>query len=294
MVSGSLNGQIQIWDVHKGQKSVGPFKDGHREWVSSVSFSPDGTQIVSGSGDGTLRIWDAQTGTCAVGPLLGHSDHVWSVAFSPNGQMVVSGSMDKTIRIWDAKTGRIITGPLSGHTRPVRSIAFSPDSKCVISTSADDTIRVWDTRAGVTVVGPLENHIDIDYVCAVFSPDGERLLSVSGDGTINSRNAKTGVLMSSLEKRVMPSTEWVSFSRDCSFVISGSSYCPTLSISEISTGECIAELKGHTKEVTSVALSANGRWVASGSFDDTVRIWDVDHCRHRYSLKESTASAEDN
>ena len=36
--------------------------EGHSDWVRSVSWSPDGGQLVSGSSDNTVRVWDAASG----------------------------------------------------------------------------------------------------------------------------------------------------------------------------------------------------------------------------------------
>lgn len=67
----------------------------------SVSFSPDGRQIVSASYDGTIRIWDVKTGKQIGEPFIGHKGGVNSTAFSPDGKRIVSGSDDNTIRIWE-------------------------------------------------------------------------------------------------------------------------------------------------------------------------------------------------
>jgi WD40 repeat protein len=80
--------------------------EGHEELVSSVSFSPDGTQIVSASDDNTVRIWDVATGT-QLRVLEGHKSRVDSVSFSPDGTQIVSGSWDNTVRVWDVGTGEL-------------------------------------------------------------------------------------------------------------------------------------------------------------------------------------------
>lgn len=60
--------------------------EGHSSSVSSVTFSPDGKQVVSGSYDNTVRLWDAVMGA-ALQTLEGHSSSVSSVAFSPGGKL---------------------------------------------------------------------------------------------------------------------------------------------------------------------------------------------------------------
>jgi multicomponent Na+:H+ antiporter subunit D len=119
IVSGSGDKTLKVWDAETGQLALtldghsddghsddGHSDDGHSDIVTSVSFSPDGKQIVSGSGDDALKVWDAETGQLAL-TLDGHSDIVTSVSFSPDGKRIVSGSEDKTLKVWDLKTGHL-------------------------------------------------------------------------------------------------------------------------------------------------------------------------------------------
>ena len=88
-----------MWDASSGRlvKTI----RAHNADISSVVFSPRGTQIISASEDRTLRVWDKQTGEL-VSTLSGHGNSVLCIAVSPDGRLVASGG-NRTIRIWKLK-----------------------------------------------------------------------------------------------------------------------------------------------------------------------------------------------
>lgn len=176
--------------------------EGHDDWVWSVAFSPDGTQLATGSEDDTARLWDLATGR-EIARL--DVDWVWSVAFSPDGMRLATGSKDNTARLWDLATGRAIAW-LKGHELDVTSVAFSPDGTRLATGSDDATARLWDLATGrqiallkhlttrtMDAAGWVPQYIEQEHredrvrrerlvFSVAFSPDGTRLATGADDG----------------------------------------------------------------------------------------------------------------
>ncbi|KAF8068740.1 hypothetical protein FPV67DRAFT_1760709 [Lyophyllum atratum] len=280
---------VDTWDAASGQlvpSESAPIAvlEGHNSAVTSVSFSPDGSQIVSGSWDRTIRLWT--TGTYQpVASLEGHTHRVNIVCFSPDGKCIASGSGDKTIRIWDTKTGQNIGTPLVGHTSPVISVAFSPNGRYIVSGSCnerfgvasgphDRTIRLWDVQKLKPLRSPLIRHTDTVENVA-FSSDGTQILS-SSDDTIHRWDLHTGQLIGSLLVGHATSTgRRTAFSKDFSHVVA----CAedgTISLWDARTAQPIGKpWVGNTSTVRSVAFSPSGCHVLSNSHDMSLRLWDV-------------------
>jgi WD40 repeat protein len=73
---------------------------GHNDWVTSCSFSPDGALLATGSSDAVARLWDTRTFAC-IRTLQGHTTTVSDCAFRPDGMLLATASDDATVKIWD-------------------------------------------------------------------------------------------------------------------------------------------------------------------------------------------------
>ena len=71
-----------------------------RNWIASVTISPDGTLVAFGSSDAVITIWSIRSGRKRY-ELAGHTDSIKEVAFSPDGQHLLSISFDETVQVWD-------------------------------------------------------------------------------------------------------------------------------------------------------------------------------------------------
>ncbi len=174
----------------------------------------------------------------------GHADHIGVIAFAPGGGLLASGSSDNTIRLWDTATATELRA-LKGHTRPVLSLAFSRDGRALASGSADQTIRLWDTTDGreLRVLGnDVGNAVVANSVGALaFSADGSTLIS----GSIDITQGAAGLIYTLSFKH------W-----------------------DYATGRLLRSFNAPCGQVVALALSPDGRTLASGGFDP-LTLWDV-------------------
>ena len=244
---------------------------GHRDWVSSVSFSPNGEMIASASKDNTIKLWN-RDGTLRK-DLNGHNGGVYSVTFSPNGQMIASASADKTVKLW-SKEG-VLLNTLTGHRDRVSSVSFSPDSQMIASASWDNTVKLWKPNG--VLIRTLKGHSD-KVLSVSFSPDGKTLICASGDGTVKLWS-KDGVLLQTLKAHNQPVTS-VNFSPNGQLLASASSDNTVKLWRRNGQGgfetRPYKTLEEHTSWVLYVIFSPDGKKIATASADNTLKLWHTD------------------
>ncbi|KAF7368290.1 WD40 repeat-like protein [Mycena venus] len=241
--------------------------EGHTKSVRSVASSIKG-YIASGADDNTVRVWDARTGVLITGPLGGHKEPVRTVAFSLDGDRIASASQDTTILVWDAETGEVVAGPLRGHSAEVTCVAFSPsDGERLASSSFDGTVRVWNLRTGTLVAGPFEGHGNT-VTSLSFSPDGQRIVTASADSTLRVWDLRTESSVAS---------KWTGYT-NTAIALSDRGSAADSRTQPFGSQDNMTHtliLRGHRDSVMSVCFSPDKRWIASGSADTTIRVWDA-------------------
>jgi WD40 repeat protein/tRNA A-37 threonylcarbamoyl transferase component Bud32 len=250
-----LHGEARLWDaaIRGKGRTVGT----HQHAVHAVAFSPEGKALLTTSGglfEGEARVWEIATNKPS-GEALAHQAEVYTAAYSPDGRMLLTGGQDRAVRLWN-DTGKPL-GPTLWHPKDVRSAAFTPDGRFVATGSEDGTVRIWEVTTGSPFRVSLDHGTPV--LAAAWSHDGKTVLT-------GVAKADLGLLLT-----------------DKSYHFKGEAR-----LYDAATGQPRGQPLPHDSPVMAVALSPDGRTLATGSFDGTISLWDAATSRQLGSRRDHT------
>lgn len=279
----------RIWDLTAEQPD-----EGHSQPVGCMSVCEDHGRplLVTGGQDATARLWDLRTRLQIGQSMKGHSGAVSATAIAVlDGQPVVAtGGSDTEVRLWDPYTGSLLKPPFLGHTNAVRCAAFCVlgGAPVLLTGGEDGTVRVWDVATGEMVGPPLVGHIGgIEHLAVRPLGRGmEIILATSLDhayvwtvlqGQDSHWPSRPRVHFDAAELTPSARTVGVSFhgARAVAMVAFKSN---EVYVHDVLDGSRVGgPYPGHTEVVIAGGLGRIGAAtvVATASFDNTVRIWDL-------------------
>ncbi|ETO23122.1 WD-40 repeat protein [Reticulomyxa filosa] len=285
--------------------------NGHTNYVQGIDYSTfnDIQLLYSGSSDKTIRVWDINNNK-QIQLFNGHSSYVFCMKFSSyhyhnyNQQVICSSSYDKTIRFWDIKANKKLH--IFNKYAGVAGIEFSQfnNGRYLCSGSYDKTIHLWDVKTFKSLY-TFNGHTNLVW-CVAFSllqsninndnnksnnigvigGNGYTICSGSYDNTIRIWDIETTKQLSVFKGHENGIRSVKYGSNELVNAILSGSEDKSVRLWDIRSDQQIQEFKGHSNRVFAVEylpfivkdsneVNSISNVICSGSFDNTIRFWDI-------------------
>jgi WD40 repeat protein len=279
-------GNVVLWDAETGKNLC--TLNGYSDEVRGLAFSPDGKCLAACGRRSTIEVWDMASllrGRIAhrparpnqqKGALPAHEDQVFCLALTPDSLTLASGGADETVRLWDIPS-RKVKAILSGHIASIRSLACSPDGRTLVSGSCDGEIKLWELPAAV------------ERLTLQGDDGGLRSLAISADGRTMAEGHRKVKLWDMAAGRVIRTIDTDFHDEALAFQpggvmlalggqrwhgVDGPQSGEVLVLDPVA-GREIQRFRDMPTGVICLAFQANGRTLAAGCWDRTVRLFDL-------------------
>ena len=300
---GYEDGTIRLWDVNSG----GIIKEwlGHNKSVKAIKFSSDEKILVS-STDNVIKVWN----------LINYSNistfsssNINSISISYDKTRLAASSNNGNVLIYDLSKNKLLYS-FSAHNGIVNSLDFSVDNNLLTTAGSDSVIKVWNCAnwsqisksikfngainsvnfsfSGLNIVAGCNNNdlivlnsITGDTVKilkghnklvnkAFYTLDDSKIISGDYNGNVFIWDTKKYEVIKKFKVEGFLSAIVLDGSRT---FFNCSEYILVFDVEKMVT---LKSLSNHIQSVSSVAISPDGKIVATGSWDKTVKLWNLE------------------
>jgi WD40 repeat protein len=266
----------------------------HRDYICSITFSADGTEVIAGSpltstgdSDKAIKVWSVATGKeirqfgirmvpgTALGALGGGGPSevgISGLTLTRDGKTLATENGDGTASLWEYATGKEIRKfkPDDGADNSVRPVALSADGK-LLACSGPNSIQLWDVAKGKRLrqFGNEESPV-------AFSPAGDCLASANEKGIVRLWHVESGAQA----HEFADAGRTLAFSPNGKLLAAGGKD-KQIRLWELPSGRALPPLQGHSAAISAIAFSPDGKLLASGTTTpcgisrDPPRLWDL-------------------
>jgi WD40 repeat protein len=272
-------GDLRLWDLATGKEHAALRSP--KSEINGLAFSPNGKMLATVGSDSTVKLWDPAAGK-EIATLKGGITNIYCVAFAPDGKKVTAAGYLETC-LWDTATGAV----LASFKRRVSgwSPAFSPDLTTLASPDYED-VDLWDVATGNEGLSLQDHRGAVSHLA--FSADGKTLAVASARfeeggrylGEVRLWNLPVGKERTTLKPSI--GVLWaVALGEDGkTLALLGAKDLGApgeAQLLDTSSGRALGTVpfKGKKGSARCLAFSADGKLLATGCLDGTVRLWDV-------------------
>jgi len=262
-----------------GEK-LNSFSCEHQHAVA-LAFQPNGILLAVGTGipgeKGGVRFLDWRQPK-RLSEITTNSDVVTCVAFSPTGKLIAVASADHSAAVYQvaADDGRLTqVFALDGHSAAVQAIAFSPDAQTLVIASLDRSLKVWSAADG-KLIRSFGQHTEAVQALAfrpVTSDAPPICASGSDDRTVRVWQPTIGRMMRIVRRHEGPVLALV-FSPNGRALFSAGQEGIVRRI-DADSDAVLDECRASSDWIYSLAISPDGRTLATGDWAGVTRCWHV-------------------
>jgi WD40 repeat protein len=303
LLATALSNTIKIWDVAHGIELMTLPKAGGG--IRRLRFSPDGRVLVSFAGGNLVDFWVVPGDEISGAPSIsvrtaGSVEQINKISgvgsptdavFSPDGRWIAIATQDGRIYLWDSHVEQLFPFP-DFHNGWVYQVAFSRDGRWLASASQDGKVGLWDVVER-QLVGSASGSRGGEFSSLTFHPITDVLIA---GGEKYSMIAWQIPSLRELWSETGVSANWI---WDLAITVNGrfiarasandKAYTRTLDDPNVKPGFQGGNIfAGHTSTIRSVDFSPDSRYLATGSWDGTVRLWNVTNGETIHVMEDHT------
>ncbi|XP_058600869.1 autophagy-related protein 16-1 isoform X4 [Onychostoma macrolepis] len=249
---------LHIFDAHDGE-------------VNAVRFSPGSRLLATGGMDRRVKLWEVVSGRCEPkGALTGSNAGITSIEFDSAGSYLLAASNDFASRIWTVDDYRL-RHTLTGHSGKVLSARFLLDNTRIVSGSYDRTLKLWDLRSKVCIKTVFAGSSCNDIVCTE-----QCVMSGHFDKKVRFWDIRSESIVHELELLGRVTSLDLNHDRTDLLTCSRDDLVKIIDLRSNAVRQTFnAQGFKCGSDFTRVTFSPDGNYVAAGSADGVLYIWNV-------------------